>query len=170
ELLLGQSYEHTRQDLLAAAGDGYANDLIPTLNVANNPILASTSIGESATTSFFGRAQYFFHDRYLVSISARYDGSSRFGPNSKWGLFPAVSIGWKINEEPFLQDVAWLSLLKIRASVGKAGNDRIGNYQHISLLRRRDYNHDGKLVTGLVPGNISNDNLNSNAKVSRGYR
>lgn len=167
ELLLGQSYEHTRQDLLAAAGDGYANDLIPTLNVANNPILASTSIGESATTSFFGRAQYFFHDRYLVSISARYDGSSRFGPNSKWGLFPAVSIGWKINEEPFLQDVAWLSLLKIRASVGKAGNDRIGNYEHISLLGRQDYNLNGKLVTGLVPGNIANENLSWETTLSR---
>ncbi|MGV3761535.1 SusC/RagA family TonB-linked outer membrane protein [Parapedobacter sp.] len=167
ELLLGQSYEHARQDLLAAAGDGYANDLIPTLNVANNPTLASTSISESATTSFFGRAQYFFRDRYLVSVSARYDGSSRFGPNSKWGLFPAASIGWKINEEAFLQDVEWLSLLKIRASVGKAGNDRIGNYEHISLLGRQDYNLNGKLVTGLVPDNIANENLSWETTLSR---
>src|SRR5690606_32157285 len=128
---------------------------------------ASTSIGESATTSFFGRAQYVFRDRYLVAVSARYDRSSRFGPNSKWGLFPAASIGWKINEEAFLQDVAWLSLLKIRASVGKAGNDRIGNYEHISLLGRQDYNLNGKLVTGLVPGNIANENLSWETTLSR---
>ncbi len=167
ELLLGQSYEHARQDILAAAGDGYANDLIPTLNVANNPTLANTSIGESATTSFFGRAQYFFRDRYLLSVSARYDGSSRFGPRSKWGLFPAASIGWKINEEAFLREVEWLSLLKIRASVGKAGNDRIGNYEHISLLGRQDYNLNGKLVTGLVPGNIANEDLSWETTLSK---
>ena len=167
ELLLGQGYEHIRQDILAAAGDGFANDLLPTLNNANNPTLASTSIGESATTSFFGRAQYHFRDRYLISISARYDGSSRFGPNSKWGLFPAASIGWKLNEEAFLEDVEWLSLLKIRASVGRAGNDRIGNYEHISLLGRQDYNLNGKLVTGLVPGNIANENLSWETTLSR---
>lgn len=167
ELLLGQSYEHLRQDLLAAAGDGFANDLLPTLNNANNPTLASTSIGESATTSFFARAQYHFRDRYLISVSARYDGSSRFGPNSKWGLFPAASIGWKINEEAFLQEVEWLSLFKIRASVGRAGNDRIGNYEHISLLGRQDYNLNGELVTGLVPSNIANENLSWETTLSR---
>lgn len=167
ELLLGQSYEHIRQDILAAAGDGYANDLIPTLNNANNPTLASTTIGESATTSFFGRAQYQFRDKYLLSVSARYDGSSRFGPNSKWGLFPAASIGWKINEEAFLQEVEWLTLLKIRASVGRAGNDRIGNYEHISLLGRQDYNLNGMLVTGLVPSNIANENLSWETTLSR---
>jgi len=167
ELLLGHSYEHTRQEILAAAGDGYPNDLLPTLNNANNPTLASTTIGESAVTSFFGRAQYQFRDKYLLSVSARYDGSSRFGPNNKWGLFPAVSAGWKLNEEPFLRDVEWLSLLKIRAAIGKAGNDRIGNYEHISLLGRQDYNLNGKLVNGLVPTNIANRNLSWETTLSR---
>ena len=167
ELLLGQSYENIRQEILAAAGDGYPNDLLPTLNNANNPTLASTTIGESAVTSFFGRAQYQFLDKYLLSVSARYDGSSRFGANNKWGLFPALSAGWKINGEPFLQDVEWLSLLKIRASVGKAGNDRIGNYEHISLLGSQDYNLNGKLVNGLVPSNIANPNLSWETTVSR---
>lgn len=167
ELLLGQSYENIRQEILAAAGDGYPNDLLPTLNNANNPTLASTTIGESAVTSFFGRAQYQFLDKYLLSVSARYDGSSRFGADNKWGLFPAVSAGWKINEEPFLQDAGWLSLLKIRVSVGKAGNDRIGNYEHISLLGIQDYNLNGKLVNGLVPSNIANPHISWETTVSR---
>lgn len=167
ELLLGQSYENIRQEILAAAGDGYPNDLLPTLNNANNPTLASTTIGESAVTSFFGRAQYQFLDKYLLSVSARYDGSSRFGANNKWGLFPAVSAGWKINGEPFLQDAEWLTLLKIRASIGRAGNDRIGNYEHISLLGFQDYNLNGKLVNGLVPSNIANQNLSWETTVSR---
>jgi len=167
EVLLGQSYEGVRQEILAAAGDGYANDLIPTLNNANNPTLASTTIGESATASFFGRTQYSFRDKYLLSISARYDGSSRFGSNRRWGLFPAMSAGWKLNEEPFLQDVEWLSLLKIRGSIGRAGNDRIGNYEHISLLGRQDYNLNGRLVTGLVPSNIANEDLGWETTLSR---
>ncbi|SEL45356.1 SusC/RagA family TonB-linked outer membrane protein [Parapedobacter koreensis] len=167
EILGGQQYEFIRQDILAASGDGYPNDLLPTLNNANNPLLASTTIGESATASFFGRVQYQWLDRYLISASARYDGSSRFGSNNKWGLFPAVSAGWKINSEPFLNEVEWLSLLKIRGSVGKAGNDRIGNYEHISLLGRQDYNLNGKRVIGLVPSNIANENLSWETTLSR---
>src|SRR5690606_10748280 len=104
---------------------------------------------------------------YLLSVSARYDGSSRFGADNKWGLFPAVSAGWKINEEPFLQDADWLSLLKIRASIGKAGNERIGNHEHISLLRFQHYNLNGKLVNGLVPSNISNPHISWETTVSR---
>jgi TonB-linked outer membrane protein, SusC/RagA family len=167
ELLAGQSYEKIRQEILAAAGDGYPNDLLPTLNNANNPTLASTTVGESAVTSFFGRAQYQLLGRYLISVSARYDGSSRFGPDSKWGLFPAVSAGWKLNEEPFLQDVKWLSLLKIRGAIGKAGNDRIGNYEHIALLGPQDYNLNGKLVNGLVPSNLANPGLSWETTLSR---
>src|SRR5690606_7344826 len=167
ELLLGQSYENIRQEILAAAGDGYPNDLLPSLNNANNPTLASTTVGESAVTSFFGRAQYQFHDRYLLTVSARYDGSSRFGANNKWGLFPAVSAGWKLNSEPFLKDAEWLTLLKIRASIGRAGNDRIGNYEHISLLGFQDYNLNGKLVNGLVPSNIANEDLSWETTLSR---
>ncbi|WP_379023309.1 SusC/RagA family TonB-linked outer membrane protein [Parapedobacter deserti] len=167
EILGGQQYEFIRQDVMAASGDGYPNDLLPTLNNANNPLLARTTIGESATASFFGRVQYQWLDRYLVSASVRYDGSSRFGANNKWGLFPAVSAGWKINDEPFLSDAEWLSLLKIRGSVGKAGNDRIGNYEHISLLGRQDYNLNGKRVIGLVPSNIANENLSWETTLSR---
>ena len=167
EILGGQQYEFIRQDILLASADGYPNDLLPTLNNANNPLLASTTIGESATSSFFGRVQYQWLDRYLLSASARYDGSSRFGANNKWGLFPAVSAGWKINSEPFLREVAWISLLKIRGSIGKAGNDRIGNYEHVSLLGRQDYNLNGSRVIGLVPSNIANENLSWETTLSR---
>lgn len=167
EVLLGQQYEFRRDDILAASADGYPNDLLPTMNNANNPLLARTTIGESATASFFGRVQYQWFDRYLVSASVRYDGSSRFGANNKWGLFPALSAGWKINDEAFLRDVEWLSLLKIRGSIGKAGNDRIGNYEHIALLGRQDYNLNGKTVIGLVPSNIANENLSWETTLSR---
>ncbi|WP_257667241.1 SusC/RagA family TonB-linked outer membrane protein [Parapedobacter tibetensis] len=167
DVLLGQSFERFREEYMAAGGDGYPNDLIPSLNNAGNPTLATTSIGVNAITSFFGRIQYHFLDKYLLSLAARYDGSSRFGPNNKWGLFPSLSVGWKINEENFLSDVEWMSLLKIRASIGMAGNDRIGNYEHISLLAGQNYNLNGKLVNGLVPSNIPNPNLSWETTISR---
>ncbi len=79
--------------------------------------------------SYFGKVDYSFDDRYLISATLRYDGSSRFGENNKFGTFPAVSVGWVISNESFLRDnVNWLSNLKIRAGAGRTGNQEIGDY------------------------------------------
>lgn len=159
EAMLGQGFERNNEAYLAAGGTGYPNDLLPWLNNASTPTLATSNATANSIASYFGRVQYHLLDRYLLSMSARYDGSSRFGANHKWGLFPALSAGWKINEEYFMQDIDAISLLKIRGSWGIAGNDRIGDYEHIARLAAQNYNLNGEIINGLVPSSIPNVNL-----------
>ena len=90
--------------------------------------------GEGYTlVSYFGKVNYNFADRYLLSLTMRYDGSSRFGKNNRYGIFPSVSFGWRINEEKFLKDVSWLDNLKLRASWGQTGNQEISNIARYTL-------------------------------------
>ena len=89
--------------------------------------------GGFTLVSFFGKANYNFADRYLASVTVRYDGSSRFGRNNRFGLFPSVSLGWRIDKEPFMEDATWLENLKIRASWGQTGNQEIANVARYTL-------------------------------------
>ena len=90
--------------------------------------------GEGYTlVSFFGKVNYTYDDRYLVSLTMRRDGSSRFGKNNRYGIFPSVSAGWRINQESFLRDVEWLDNLKLRASWGQTGNQEIANIARYTL-------------------------------------
>lgn len=77
--------------------------------------------------SFFGKVNYSFDDRYLVGLTLRHDGSSRFGANNRYATFPSVSLGWRINNESFLRDVSWINDLKLRLSWGQTGNQEISN-------------------------------------------
>ena len=92
--------------------------------------------GSSKLISFFGRAAYDYQKKYLLSASLRREGSSKFGDNNKWGLFPAVSVGWRINEEQFLKEVKWVNNLKLRIGYGVTGNQDFDSYQSLILLQR----------------------------------
>ena len=105
--------------------------------------------------SFLGRANYAYADKYLLSFSARYDGSSRFAPGKQWGLFPAMSAGWVISKENFLKDSETLTNLKLRFSYGLSGDQEIGDFQYQSYWRPSRY--DG--MAGLQPRNLGNPNL-----------
>ena len=89
--------------------------------------------GGYTLVSYFGKFNYNYGDHYLASLTMRYDGSSRFGRNNRYGLFPSVSAGWRINEEKFLQDVSWLNNLKLRASWGQTGNQEISNIARYTI-------------------------------------
>jgi TonB-linked SusC/RagA family outer membrane protein len=158
-LLLGQSADKHHTYMLTASKTGYPNEMVTTLNVATTPTGASSVKTSYATASFFGRLAYNYKEKYLFSASIRRDGSSRFGTNNKWGTFPSASIGWKINQEKFMQNVPWVSLLKVRASWGKAGNDRIGNYDYMALMDVKNAVWNNTLMSGLAPSYIANDNL-----------
>ena len=84
--------------------------------------------------SFFGKFNYNYDDRYLASLTMRYDGSSRFGRNNRFGLFPSVSAGWRMSEEKFMKDISWLDNLKLRASWGQTGNQEISNIARYTLF------------------------------------
>jgi len=122
-----------------------------------NTIYASSN----ALISYFGRLQYSFKNRYLLAASLRTDGSSKFGPNNRWGWFPSISGGWKISEEDFMKNIGWLGSTKLRASWGQAGNDRIGNSQFLSNLGALNYplGDNQAINNGFVVGNISNSKL-----------
>lgn len=83
--------------------------------------------------SYFGKVNYNYADRYLASVTLRYDGSSRFGRNTRFGLFPSVSLGWRIDKEKFMENALWLDNLKIRASWGQTGTQDIDNIARYSI-------------------------------------
>ncbi len=86
--------------------------------------------------SLFGSATYVFDTRYMITANLRADASSRFAVNHQWGYFPSVSVGWRMSNERFMQNVGWISDLKLRASAGTLGNQEIDNYAFLTLLRR----------------------------------
>lgn len=108
--------------LSAESGQGFATSSIQTLNGASGHYSVSTQNYEWATNSYFGRVNYSYNDKYLFTGTFREDGTSRVGINSKWGHFPAVSAGWKVSNEEFMNSVKWISDLKIRAGWGETGN------------------------------------------------
>jgi TonB-linked SusC/RagA family outer membrane protein len=158
-VLLGQSADRNDTYRIYATATGWPSEDIPTLNVTTTPTRASTEKNKYTSASFFGRISYTYGDKYLLNASVRRDGSSRFGTNNKWGVFPAVSGGWKINEESFLKPVEWLSLLKIRAAWGKAGNDRIGNYDYLARMAIENTTWNNTKQAGMIPNNVENNNL-----------
>lgn len=109
----------------------------------------------TTTASYFARVNYGFDSRYLLTATLRRDGSSKFGPKNKWGTFPAVAVAWRLVQEKFLQDVTWLSNLKLRLGYGKVGNSNISTYLYGSTLQT--------ILTPMgsayIPSNLSNPNL-----------
>lgn len=93
----------------------------------------SSSGDESKLASYFGKVDYSFDDKYLVSATVRRDGSSRFKSDVRYGIFPAVSLGWRISQESFMKNLTWLSDLKLRASYGELGNQQIRNYNFADI-------------------------------------
>ena len=139
----------------------FLNDLVQ--NVAGG-IVSTGGAGSQAwaLASFLARAQYDYKGKYLLSAAIRADGSSRFGKNNRWGYFPSVSVGWRVISEEFMEDINWISNLKLRASYGISGNFNIGNYEHIALLSYNQYvlgKGEGTLVSGLRPSQLPNDDL-----------
>jgi len=105
--------------------------------------------------SYLGRVNYAYDDKYLLAVSARYDGSSRFYSANRWGFFPAFSAGWVLTKESFLNHSDWLSSLKLRVSYGLTGDQEIGDFQYLSYWTPSRY--DGN--AGLRPTNIGNTDL-----------
>lgn len=129
-----ESYYYNPENL-DASRDQYELDEFPYLDLG--PLTYRDNGGnasELASRSWFGRLIYSYKNKYLFQANGRYDGSSRFAADYRWGFFPSVSLGWVVSEEPFLKDLPVLSYLKIRGSMGTLGNDRIGTYPYQSTL------------------------------------
>lgn len=144
----------------SVTSDTPVNNAIQIIN-AHQLLESDAGISEWSLYSLLTRAQYDYKGKYLLSASFRADASSRFGANNKWGYFPSVSAGWRISQEDFLNDVDWLSELKVRGSYGLTGNFQIGNYQQVSSITQDAYitGIPGQLQTGLRPSQIANPDL-----------
>lgn len=115
--------------------------------------------GHWALLSYFGRLNYGFSDRYLLTATLRTDGSSRFGANNRYGYFPSLAVAWRISNESFLKSNKHLNNLKLRLGYGAVGNQEIGLYSFASNLRAVNVVVGNTLVTGFAPDNISNPDV-----------
>ena len=120
---------------------------------------ANTNLTEWTLLSYMGRLNYDYKEKYLLTATVRMDGSSRFGANTKFGIFPSFALGWNISEEPFIKDVTAIDQLKLRASWGAIGNQAINPYQTQSLLGRTAYAWDNSAAYGYRPNTIGNPDL-----------
>ena len=165
--ILGFSAEKWDTEYEFSSGKGYQSDLLKTISAAD----PSTVIGQSYNyaqrlISYISRINYAYKDKYLASVSFRRDGYSAFGPESKYGDFPAASIGWIASNEDFLKDSSVISNLKFRFSYGVTGNPffnvgdvLVNNFPYLSLLQSSTAVVDGSSATGFNPINIANSSL-----------
>lgn len=149
EALVGQAYRYGSSVLREARADGFTAPYYPVIS-RGEVVSAKGEEYENALSSYFGRVNYSYSDKYLLSVSLRRDGSSRFAPVNKFGYFPAASVGWKISNENFWNvPTTIISSLKIRGSYGKLGNQEIGDYLYQGTINTGIvYNFNGIRYTG----------------------
>jgi TonB-linked SusC/RagA family outer membrane protein len=153
---LGMSYQQSQSKFSFIEGTQFPSDSYKKIASAATKSGGSSSETNFRFLSYFLRLNYKFSDKYLLSASARIDGSSRFGINSRYGFFPSVSAGWVLTEEAFLKNNPTLSFLKIRGSYGSTGNSEIGDFPQLGLFSG-DAGYAGG--AGQRPSQIGNPNL-----------
>ncbi len=136
---LGSEYFKNEDNRTTVFGEQFPTDELQTLKSAASITGGTGTLDEYSFLSYFARARYNFSEKYLFNASARVDGSSRFGKDKKYAFFPAVSAGWILSEEDFLNDNKVLSFMKLRASWGQSGNADIGNYLSQGLFGTASY-------------------------------
>lgn len=160
EVLAGTESNKVQYQSSNAAGSAFANDIVETLNAAGLPTSVTSQKTENATVSYFARVDYNYLSKYLLKISVRRDGSSIFGPDNRFGTFPAASVGWRVTEEPFMKNLSALSELKLRVSYGLSGNNAFSvYYPYMGTLGTANYAFTNNLATGLAINSLSNNSL-----------
>lgn len=160
--LVGFTQQANRSESSTAAARSFVNDNLSSgnLGAAAVPLNPSSGIGTWGLQSYLARVNYGYKDKYLLTVSFRADGSSRFGSNKRYGYFPSAALAWRLSEEAFLKNARALSDLKLRITYGATGNqDGIGNYPAYSLLGTQNYVFGNVVATGIGPAQIANPDL-----------
>lgn len=158
-VLAGTSAQANTNSYVFAVRQGFASNLTKEINAGSRDNLDNGgNTTEWSLFSYFGRVNYSYDDKYLVTATIRRDGSSRFGAENKFGTFPSFSAAWRISNEPFFQNLGWKFVddLKIRGGYGETGNQEIGLYQYASMLVTGQYNFNGQLVNTVYPLAMAN--------------
>jgi len=165
KVLLGMSASETSGNFNAFTGFEIPGNSFENASIANAIDVVDNfqnggDIFKSRLSSYFSRIQYDYKGKYLFSGVIRRDGSSKFGPENKFGYFPSASAGWIISEEEFLQENEVLNFLKLRGSYGIIGNDRIPDFRFVSLLNGEGaYVFDNEIVFGVAAGALGNPEI-----------
>jgi TonB-linked SusC/RagA family outer membrane protein len=158
--LLGFSMESFHASDFNAYIEGFLGNELSEINAGTiNKNVGGTS-SESKLMSYFGRANYSFLDKYLFEFNFRYDGSSRFAEGNRWGFFPSISGGWRINKESFMENISSLNNLKLRASWGKLGNQQIALYSYLNNINiNQGTSFNNTVVGGSATTTLSDPNI-----------
>jgi TonB-linked SusC/RagA family outer membrane protein len=166
QVLLGYTYQYSYSTTASMQNSGFDFDDNKTNNIGSGISLTEGkasmySMKEDNTyIGFFGRVMYNYDNKYLLSASLRRDGSSRFGTNNKWGWFPAVSVGWRLNREKFLSEVKWINDLKLRLGYGITGNQDFANYKSLMMMTTAGkFYYNGQWINTYQPVSNANPNL-----------
>jgi TonB-linked SusC/RagA family outer membrane protein len=158
------SAEESKDETMSATAFNFLNDIITynNLGAASSYSPPSSSGSQSALTSFMGRLNYDFSDKYLITFTLRRDGYSAFGKNNKFGNFPSAAFAWRISQEDYMKSFEFISQLKLRLSYGKNGNQSIPSYSSLAKIVSSvpyPFGNSADVTYGFLPGNIANSNL-----------
>lgn len=155
-VVAGTAWEQFDSEFFSASGQGYPDDdILNNLGSAANATRVDGGKSGNSLLSFYGRANYNYKNKYLLTFTGRADASSKFSPDNRWAIFPSGAIAWKISEENFLKSSSWIDELKFRASMGLVGTQNIGDYLYRTLYDPRDY--AGSSAT--IPVTLGNNGL-----------
>ena len=161
-ILGGFTIQRNNVESVTGASSNFVNDVMKYNNLGAGSIYdkPESSATQWSLMSYLARINYSLYDRYLFSLNARVDGSSRFGGNNKYGFFPSGSVAWRISEEGFMEPVkAVINNLKLRTSYGFTGNTEIGVYESLATLGSNSWTIGNQLVSGFYPNRIPNPDL-----------
>ena len=161
DLLGGVTLQRTRADNISGTAQGFNTDRLRenNLNTGRTFVGVWTGSPESSLLSYFSRANLSVRDRYLLTLSGRVDGSSRFGEGNQYGFFPAAALAWRASREPFVQRLGLFDDLKVRLSYGRTGNQDIGNFASLATLGPVTYVFGNQRAIGFVPASLENASL-----------
>jgi TonB-linked SusC/RagA family outer membrane protein len=169
-VLAGQSVLESNLTRSFAHAEGFTQPYFPVLSNGTSGVSVTGDEFKSRLTSYFGRVNYVYDDKYLLTATIRRDGSSRFAPQNRWGNFPSVALAWKLHNEHFLQSIlpVFVNQVKLRASYGELGNQEIGDYQYQAYIN--SYAHavfGNQLALGATQTTFAVPDIKWESKVSR---
>ncbi|MDM1352417.1 SusC/RagA family TonB-linked outer membrane protein [Myroides marinus] len=157
DILVGATYQTTTTSGTFIRGVGFSSDaLIKNIGAAKQKVIGSTTNAEYKYVALFTRLNYMYDNKYILNLTARRDGSSRFAKENKFGNFGAIGAAWLFSQESFMENLPWLSFGKLRTSYGVTGSDNIGDYAYLDTysIISNQYNDE----TGLTPTSLYNPN------------
>ncbi len=155
-ILAGATFQETAQNRETLHASGFSSDaLIENIRAASDIEASIYTQNQYRYNAFFTRINYAFLEKYILNLTARRDGSSRFGPDKQFGTFGAIGAAWIFSNEHFISNgLPFISFGKFRGSLGTTGSDNIGDYEYLSSYRSTDYTYDG--ISGLIPSRLQN--------------